>query len=50
MFAYESFGTGFLAELGLKVFAAGGGELHDAVADYAWNDAAHGGERQEEWL
>lgn len=36
--------------MGLELFVAGIGGLHDAVPDDAWNDAAYGGERQEERL
>lgn len=47
---YERFRSSILAEAGFELLVAGIGGLHDAVANNAGNDAADGGEGQEERL
>lgn len=47
---YGGFGAGGGAEVGLELVGAGAGGVHDAEAEDAGDDAAEGGERDEEGL
>lgn len=46
--AYEGFGAGIFAELGLQLIVGGVGDLHDAVSYDTRNDGTRGGEGEEE--